>query len=440
MKTLSELDAAQGRYVMQHAAFTIERGHEAQWLRDLRSRALERFAALGFPTTRHEEWKYTDVRPIARFETQNEAPSLNGLATAGPQKWALDGAHRLVWFNGRFAPELSQIGALPEGVTVCSIAEALANHSEIVQQNLARFAGFENEAFVALNTAFFEDGALVHVPNNVVIEAPIHLLFLSAGGTQSQPRNLFLVGDNSKVTIIEEYAGKSASETAYFCNAVTEVSVGKNAEVDHHKLVLEADAAYHVATMQVQQDRDCRFSSHAITFGGRLVRNQGNAVMGGTNIETTLNGLYVGGADQVIDNHTIMDHAQPHCASHEHYAGILAGKSRGVFNGKIFVRLDAQKTDAKQSNRTLLLSREAEIDAKPQLEIFADDVKCTHGATIGQLDDDALFYLRARGINKEAAQDILTHAFASDILERIKVAPLRERLERELFAKLQSVR
>ena len=328
MKTLPELDAAQSRYLAQHATFLAERGHEAKWLRDLRERAIERFAALGFPTTRHEEWKYTDVRPIARFEAQRETPSLNGLATAGPQKWALDGAHLLVWFNGRYSPELSQIGTLPDGVTLCSMGEALAHHSEIVQQNLARFANFENEVFPALNTAFFEDGALIHVPSNVVIEAPIHLLFLSSGGSHSQPRNLFLVGDNSKVTIIEEYAAKTAGDAAYFCNAVTEVSVGKNAEVDHYKVTLEADAAFHVATMQVQQDRDCRFSSHSITFGGQFVRNQVNAIMGGSGIETTLNGLYVGGANQVLDNHTVMDHAEPHCASHETVMGKFKKRQR----------------------------------------------------------------------------------------------------------------
>lgn len=435
MKSSVELDAARDRYSARHEAFLNEQS-EATWLRDLRGRAIARFAELGFPTTRHEEWKYTDTRPIAAFET-GDAPSPNGHASV--EKWQLDGAHRLVFLAGRFAPELSQLQALPDGVTVCSLAEALSRDSEIVQQNLARYAEFEDAAFVALNTAFFQDGAFIHVPQNVVVETPIHLLFLTPDGMLSQPRNLFLIGDNSQITIVEEYAAKSVQGRG-FTNGVTEISAGKNAQIDHYKVTTEGEAAFHVGTMQVQQDRDCNFSSHSITFGGQIVRHQANAVMGESGIETTLNGLYVGGGDQVIDNHTVMDHAQPHCNSHELYAGVLAGRARGVFNGKIFVRLDAQKTDAKQTNRALLLSSDAEIDAKPQLEIFADDVKCTHGATVGQLDEDALFYLRARGINQHDAQDILTYAFAGEIIERVQVAPLRERLEQALFAKLQNIR
>ena len=435
MKTIAELDVARDRYAARHETFLSNRS-DAAWLRDLRWRAIERFAALGFPTTRREEWKYTDVRPIAAFESA-EAPSLNGNTTT--EKWAIENAHLLVFVGGKFSPELSNIGELPQGVTVCSLAEALSRDSEIVQQNLARYANFEDEVFPALNTAYFEDGALIHVPQNVQVQTPIHLLFLTPDGTISHPRNLFLVGDNSQIIIIEEYANKTTGGTG-FTNSVTEISGGKNAQIDHYKVTTEGEAAFHIATMQVQQDRDCNFASHSITFGGKIVRNQSNAVMGGKGIETTLSGLYVGGGDQVIDNHTIMDHAEPNCNSHEYYNGVLAGRAQGVFNGKIFVRLDAQKTDAKQTNRALLLSPDAEIDAKPQLEIFADDVKCTHGATVGQLDEDALFYLRARGISKHDAQDILTYAFADEILERVQVEPLRARLEKALFEKLQSVR
>lgn len=435
MKTIAELDAARDRYVTRHEAFLNGRS-DAAWLKKLRSQAIECVASLGFPTTRHEEWKYTDVRPIVAFEN-SEAPSLNGNTTT--EKWALEGAHLLVFVGGKFVADLSKLASLPEGVTACSLAEAISRDSEIVQQNLARYAGIEDEVFPALNTAYFEDGAFIHVPQNVQVQTPIHLLFLTPDGTVSQPRNLFLIGDNSQITVIEEYAGKNAKGSG-FTNSVTEISGGKNAQIDHYKVTTEGDAAYHVATMQVQQDRDCHFASHSVTFGGKIVRNQANSIMGGTGIETTLSGLYVGGADQLIDNHTVMDHAQPHCESHEYYNGVLAGRAHGVFNGKIFVRLDAQKTDAKQSNRTLLLSSEAEIDAKPQLEIFADDVKCTHGATVGQLDEDALFYLRARGINKNDAQDILTYAFADQILERVQISALRERLEKALFEKLQSIR
>ena len=367
MKSSVELDAARNRYLTGHEAFLNGRS-EAVWLRDLRLRAIQRFAELGFPTTRHEEWKYTDTRPIAAFET-GDTPSPNGHSSV--EKWQLEGALRLAFVAGKFAPELSQLGQLPDGVTVCSLAEALSRDSEIVQQNLTRYAEFDDAAFAALNTAFFEDGAFIHVPQNVQVQTPIHLLFLTPDGALSQPRNLFLIGDNSQITIVEEYAAKSVQGRG-FTNSVTEISAGKNAQIDHYKVTTEGEAAFHVGTMQVQQDRDCSFSSHSITFGGQIVRHQANAIMGESGIETTLNGLYVGGADQVIDNHTVMDHAQPHCNSHEIYAGVLAG--------------------------------------------------------------------RARGINQHDAQDILTYAFAGEILERVQFVPLRERLEKALFAKLQSVR
>ena len=257
----------------------------------------------------------------------------------------------------------------------------------------------DNHAFVALNTAALEDGAFVHIPRSAVVEEPIHLLFVSTahdGPTVSHPRTLILAGENSQATIVESYAGPAGQ--VYFTNAVTEVVVGENAVVDHYKVQRESVKAFHIATMQVQLARSANFSSHSIGLGGLLVRNDANAVSRRRRLECTLNGLYMASDRQLVDNHTAIDHAMPHCNSHEVYKGILDGHARGVFNGKIFVRQDAQKTDAKQTNQTLLLSNDAQINTKPQLEIFADDVQCTHGATIGQLSDDALFYLRARGI------------------------------------------
>ncbi|HVF10727.1 MAG TPA: Fe-S cluster assembly protein SufD, partial [Abditibacteriaceae bacterium] len=246
--------------------------------------------------------------------------------------------------------------------------------------------------------------------------------------------NLIVLGKNSQATIVESYA--CARDEMYFTNSVTEIVAGAGASVDHYKVQMESEQAFHVGTMQVQAGRDSNFSSHSIALGGKLVRNNANAVLNAEGITCTLNGLVLGHGEQIIDNHTIMDHAQPRCNSHELYANILDGKARGVFNGKIFVRPDAQKTDAKQSNRNLLLSRDAVIDTKPQLEIFADDVRCTHGATIGQLDEDALFYMRARGIDKDKARDILTYAFASEILDTIKVEPLRDQLANALLSRL----
>ncbi len=246
-----------------------------------------------------------------------------------------------------------------------------------------------------------------------------------------QRRSLLLVGDNSQVTLIENYGGPA--ETTYFTNAVTEIVVGTGAVVDHYKVQREGDRAFHMATMQVQLGRAAHFSSHAVTQGGQWVRNEINAVFEGEGGECTLNGLYQARGQQLIDNHTFIDHAYPHCASHELYKGILDGKARGVFNGKIYVRQDAQKTDAKQTNQTLLLSDDATINTKPQLEIYADDVKCTHGATVGQLDAESIFYLRSRGVGLAEARSLLTYAFANDIVSRIKVATVREELERSLL-------
>ena len=420
--------------------------HESPWMRKLRADAMARFLAVGFPTTRDEEWKYTDVSPIVQLEAApaTHTPHLNGLASGGVDGFTFGGmkANRLVFVNGHYAPSLSQLQALPQGITLGSLAEHLAHDSELVQEHLDRYARQTAPSpFTDLNTAFLQDGLFLHVPNNTVIVDPIHVLFLGKPDSVANfisPRNLVLAGANSQVTLIEHYA--SASSDAYFTNAVTEIVAGRGANVDHYKLQMEGEAAFHVATLQVQQERDVRFASHAIDFGGRLVRNNGNAVMGGQGIECTLNGLFLLHGEQHVDNHTVMDHAEPNCNSFEVVTGVLGGHSRGVFNGKIFVRRDAQKTDAKQSNRNLLLSPDATINTKPQLEIFADDVKCTHGATIGQLDDEALFYLRARGIDRETARGLLTYAFANDVISGIKVEPVRAELEKELFARLAQIR
>ncbi len=407
------------------------------WVQAVRAEAGARFGAVGFPTRRDEEWRFTNVAPILEIPFRpagREASQLTPSQLVPFTYDGLNGAH-LVFVNGHYAPHLSRTNGLPEGVTVSSLADAMDTHTALVQEHLAQSAKFDAQAFVALGTAALDDGAFVHIPRGVVLEQPLHLLFVSSptdGPTLSHPRTLIVAEDNSQCTLVESYAGPA--EAVYFTNAVTEVAVGENAVVDHYKVQRESLAAFHVATMQVTLARAANFSSHSIGLGGRLVRNDANAYLGAEGIECTLNGLYRAGGRQLVDNHTAIDHAYPHCNSHEVYKGILDGRARGVFNGKIYVRPDAQKTDAKQTNQTLLLSPDAQIDTKPQLEIFADDVKCTHGATIGQLSGEALFYLRARGIPEVEARSLLVYAFAADIVRRIKVDAVRAQLDHALLA------
>jgi Fe-S cluster assembly protein SufD len=411
------------------------------WLRSIRREAIERFGQLGFPSVRHEEWRFTNVTPIAE---RTFAPASDGARGAAPVVsslgWQAPGLSRVVFVNGRYDAELSSVGALPDRVEVGSLAGALARGEALVEQHLTKLAGFEAQPFVALNTAFLADGAFVRIPANTVLDSPIELLFVSAPGSEptvSHPRVLVVAGENCQATIVESYAGPAGER--YFTNAVTEIVAGQNAVVDHYKVQRESLEAFHIANMHLLLDRSVTFSSHAITVGGSLVRNDILAVLNGEGVDCTLNGLYVVNGQRLVDNHTTIDHAQPHCGSHEVYKGILADRGRGVFNGKIIVRPDAQKTDAKQTNKALLLSEDAQINTKPQLEIFADDVKCTHGATVGQLDEDALFYLRCRGIGEADARKMLIRAFLGDILTRVKVEALRRQLDHDLLDQLPGV-
>ena len=411
-----------------------------RWLQDLRDRAASRFAALGFPTVRDEEWRFTNIAPIAAAEfrpTGADAVDATDEDLAG--YLYSDAAHRLVVVNGRYVPGLSRVHGLPPGVRVGSLAAAVTGQADVVQRYLGQLADFATKAFTALNTALAADGAYVYIPDGVVLDQPLHLLFVTTASASSGPimtsaRTLVVAGDRSQSRIVETYVGSRGS--AYFTNAVTEMFVGESAVVDHYKVQQESVDAFHVASMHVHAARSANVSSHSFSLGGRLVRNDASALLDGEGAECTLNGLYLADGERLVDNHTTIDHAKAHCPSHEIYKGIIGGKARAVFNGKIIVRPDAQKTDAKQTNRALLLSDNASINTKPQLEIFADDVKCTHGAAIGQLDEDAIFYLRARGLTYFEARDMLIHAFAGDILDRVKVEPLRLALERELYAQL----
>jgi Fe-S cluster assembly protein SufD len=318
------------------------------------------------------------------------------------------------------------------GLILGSLAEAVRDHPTLLESCLGRVARHENDAFAALNTAFIQDGAFVYIPQHLELETPIHLLFIASGpGLLIQPRNVIVARAHSHVRIVEEYV--SLTDSACFTNAVTELMAGGGSRVEHLKVQRENTASLHVATLETRQHRESRVLSHSISLGARLARNNIRLRFEEEGGESVLNGLYFADGQQLVDHHTIADHASPHCASHEFYHGILAGKSRGVFNGKILVRQGAQKTDAKQTNRNLLLSQDATINAKPQLEILADDVKCTHGATVGQLDDEALFYLRSRGLGETQARHLLIRAFASDVLNRITIQPVRDALEARLL-------
>lgn len=425
------------RYLVEFE--TLEKDLESgpERLRQLRHQAIDRFATLGFPTLKMEEWRFTNVAPIARTEF-NLAPERGGIVLGDLAPYRYADSIQLTVVNGHLVPEFSDLRCLPEGVIVCSMAESLASHAEKIDEYLGKYAGFENHAFVALNTALFRDGVFVYVPKGVVVERPINLVNI-ARPTGNQPvamfpRNLFVASESSQVTLVEQFA--TVGEGPYLTSPVTEIVVEDNATVDHYKLQRESSDAFHMATFQIQLGRDGNFSSHSISWGGGLVRNDVNAVLDGEGSEATLNGLYMVEGNQLVDNHMRVDHAQAHCDSHELYKGILEGKSRAVFNGRIYVHEGAQKTDAKQTNRNLLISRDAVCNSNPQLEIFADDVKCTHGSTVGQLDDLAVFYLRSRGIGEEAARSLLTYAFAADIVERIKVQPVRQDLEEFLFRRL----
>jgi Fe-S cluster assembly protein SufD len=343
-----------------------------------------------------------------------------------------------VCVNGRFAPQLSHLDNLPTGVQVLSLEAAIASHPSLVEPHLARLSLAQSNAFTSLNTAFLRDGIVMLIPARAVVAEPIEVTFASVSegsGSVSHPRLLIVAGEASQATVLERYAGEGAA----FTNAVTEVWLGAGAVLDHYKLQEEPADAFHIASMFVHCARSGTFSSHSLTFGGGLVRNDVVATLGGEGIDCTLNGLYVGRGTQVIDNHTTIDHATPHCSSHEIYKGILGDRARAVFNGKIIVRPDAQKTDARQTNKALLLSNDANINSKPELEIFANDVKCTHGAAIGQLDEAAMFYLRSRGLGIAESRAMLVHAFAGDILNRVKIAPVREYLEGILTARLPHV-
>jgi Fe-S cluster assembly protein SufD len=427
-------------YLASHAQFeTGLSGCRNAWLDSIRNNALTRFNELGFPTTREEEWRFTNVAPIAKIPFKPADPNPSLLAVSDISRFTVCEARctQLVFLNGFYSMDLSTAKFLPKGVVVSSLASALETNRELVEPLLARYASYQDNAFAALNTAFMTDGAFVYLPPATTLKDPLHLLFLSTAGTDptlSVPRSLIVIGSGSQVSIVESYAGLDRG--LQFTNAVTEMLVGPNSVVDHYKVQRESDTSFHIATMQVIQEHDSNFTSHSLSLGGSLVRNNVNIVLNGTGSECALNGLYVTTGRQHVDNHTSIDHAEPHCTSRELYKGILDDASSGVFHGRILVRKDAQKTNARQTNKNLLLSKHAAINTTPELEIFADDVKCTHGATIGQLNEEELFYLRSRGIDKEAARTLLTYAFAQELLSAVRIKPIQCQIDLALLNRL----
>ncbi|MBI2817775.1 MAG: Fe-S cluster assembly protein SufD [Acidobacteria bacterium] len=426
---------------------------EPAWLRRLREESIQTFTELGFPTTREEDWKYTNLAPVSAIPFQSAAsesvahghPTLEDLESV---LWV--GSSHLVFVNGHYSEALSCIDGLPEGVKVRTLSAALEGEGDL-QEHFARYAQRRRHALVALNTALWQDGAYVRIAKGTVLEKPIHLLFVSSsGGTPvgsptrqsarwgapvvSHPRILIVAERDTQSTFIESYFGYGGGVS--FSNAVTEIVAGESSVIDHYKIQVENSESFHLATIQALQERSSSFATCSIALGARLARTEVGAVLDGEGADCTLNGLYLATDNQHVDNYTTVDHARPHGSSHQFYKGILDGQANAVFNGRIIVRQDAQKTDAIQKNKNLLLSEDAVVNTKPQLEIFANDVRCTHGATIGQIDPEALYYLRSRGIGRNEARTLLSYAFAGEILDGIRLAPIRVCLEGSLHARL----
>ena len=418
------------RYVDQFEKFISGEAKSApKWLNERRRAAIGSFATLGFPTTKNEDWHFTSVAPIAEREF-TFVPTRSGDVTRDEiAQLGFGGAwHTAVFVNGRYAPELSDLDRLDPAVHVNALAHAPA---ELTKQIGTILADGDKQTFAALNTAFMTDGIVIHVPKNVTVKQPIHVLFVTdahAAKTVMYPRNLIVIERGAKATVIETFA--ATGDASYFTNSVTEVSVGDGATLEHYKLQRESRRAFHVGTIEAKQERDSHYISFSFATGASLSRTNIYARLAGAGCGSTLNGLYMLDGEQHCDHQTKIEHIEPNCFSREVYKGVLDGRSHGVFNGKVYVHPEAQKTDGKQTNNTLLLSKEAQVDTKPQLEIFADDVKCTHGATVGRLDEQALFYMKSRGVDAETAKRLLIYAFAADVLEKLEQVELREGLER----------
>lgn len=440
MTTVSTKDNSTDRILQEFEQLQREEG-QPSWLHPFRKAGMARFAELGFPTLKQEDWRFTNVAPIAELPFHSVTQSQAAVTPETVASFALCSlpAHRLVFVNGQFSEALSQVKELPQGVVVSNLRSALTNHSAVIEKNLGKLASGHDNGFTELNNAFFHDGGFIHLAKGSVLELPVHLLFISTHsetGASAHPRNLILAEDNSQSTVIESYV--KTSDCAYFTNAVTEIVAGDSAVLEHCKVQDESLSAFHMAAIHMHLDRACNVQSHSIALGAQLSRNNIRTKLDGEGLECVLNGLYLTKGNQLADHHMVVEHAKPNCDSHEYFNGILDDKSKGVFHGRILVHPIAQKTDAKQTNKNLLLSDNATADTKPQLEIYADDVKCTHGATIGQLNEESIFYLQSRGIGPDTARHMLIHAFAGEITERIRHTAIREELDKVVWDRLES--
>lgn len=406
-------------------------------LHQVRRAALQTFEVLGFPTVKHEEWKYSNVTGLINKAYELEQPSTISAVDLDPLRIPNLSGNILYFVNGQYRADLSRLVSPTTEVQILSFKEALTDQSEAVGAYFSRIADFQDNAFTALNTAFAFDGVFIRVPDGKTVAEPIILRFITDARTNdvaAQPRNLIIVGRNAEVKVVESY--RTLGEQASLTNTVTEVMVARDARVEYYKVQNDTDQSYHIGTTQVRQSDNSLFYSTTVTLNGGFVRNNLNIVLDGEHCEAHMYGLYIPNGKQHIDNHTLVDHAKPNSYSNELYKGILEERATGVFNGKIYVRPDAQKTNAYQSCKNVVLSPDATMNTKPQLEIYADDVKCSHGTTTGKLNEEALFYMRSRGIPKEQAQTLLMYAFAEDVMNKIKIAPIREYLEGVVAQKL----
>ena len=420
----------------------VESAPQPQWLLPVRKAGIASFAEQGFPKLTDEDWRFTNIAPIAKLNfSLAGAAVVNGAETKvlTDSVFAALPGHRLVFVNGFFSAKLSTIKPVAGGVRIESLAAALAKDAALIEKHLGKYAHTAGNAFAALNQALFADGAFIYVPTGVAVAEPVQLIYISSAkksGETALPRNLIIAEANSKVTVVESYL--TTASVAYLTNAVTEIVAGDHAFIEHVKVQDEAAEAFHIATIAGEFGRASNVSVHSFALGAKISRNNIRTKLAGEGLECILNGLYLTKDEQLADHHMIVEHAQPHCASHEYFNGILDDKSKGVFHGRILVREIAQKTDAKQTNKNLLLSDDASADTKPQLEIYADAGKCTHGATIGQLNDESIFYLRSRGMSKDTARQMLIHAFAGEIIERIKCEPAREVIDKLVWDRLEA--
>lgn len=409
-------------------------GHADSWLAKVRQTALDGFAETGLPTPREETWKYTDLRTLDKQRPQlsvsTELPAQQ-LATHLPRELV---GHRLVFVNGYYQSSLSAIGPLPAGAVLAPLSGQLGTPNEALRSQLNATVNGHGNALIDLNTAFMRDGLFLQLADGITLDQPVHLLFINCGAGMTHLRNLIRLGNHSEAVVIEHYVG--IGESTAWVNSVTEVQAAQGARLSRSKLQQESATTYHFGAFFVDQAADSQTRLFGIDLGGLLVRNDTNSRLGGHGAEVHLHGVYAPSARQHIDNHTRIDHLQPHGRSREVYKGVLDGQSRGVFNGKIVVHKGAQKTDSSQSSAALLLSKTAKVDAKPELEIYADDVKCAHGATVGQLDETAVFYLQSRGVDEASARNILTYSFADEVIRQIGNEALRKHIETHFMAKL----